>query len=96
MVNSIVCGRKRSWTILKDYPDIFLEGLRNTIKNLSKNNLRSGRDSNRVPPEYKQINLQICQPNRLFHYYSRLHQENKYTGQPKQFEKCSVIGSELR
>jgi hypothetical protein len=35
IMNSIGCGRKRSWSNLRDYPGIFLEVLRETAKNLS-------------------------------------------------------------
>jgi hypothetical protein len=45
-------GRKRSWTNLRYYPGICLEGMWKTTKNLGQESLYPGRDLNPLPPEY--------------------------------------------
>jgi hypothetical protein len=47
------CGRKRPWPNLRYYNGIFLEGLRKTTKNLSRDSRSPGRDLNPRPPEYE-------------------------------------------
>jgi hypothetical protein len=45
-------GRKRSWTNLRYYPGISLEGLRKTTNKPPLGSRSSGRDLNTGPPEY--------------------------------------------
>jgi hypothetical protein len=51
------------------YVGIFLKGLSKTNKYLSQDNWRTGRDSNRAPPEYK---LRMLPLDRLVVYLSRI------------------------
>jgi hypothetical protein len=46
------CERKLSWTNLRHYHDIFLEGIGKTTENPSWNSRCPGPYSNRRPPEY--------------------------------------------
>jgi hypothetical protein len=46
-------GRKWSWTNLRYYPSIWLEGLRKTTKDLNNYTWSLGQDLNSRPPEYK-------------------------------------------
>jgi hypothetical protein len=45
-------GRKLSWSHLRYYPGIYLEGLRKITKNLSHNSRSPGRDLKPSPSEY--------------------------------------------
>jgi hypothetical protein len=53
MINWKGCGRKRSWSDLSHYPEICLEGLRETTRNLSQHSRFPGRDLNPERPEYE-------------------------------------------
>jgi hypothetical protein len=44
------CGRKRSWHSLRNYPDIFLEGLKKATETLSEDSKCPGRVSSRGAP----------------------------------------------
>jgi hypothetical protein len=46
-------GWKRSWTYLRYYPGLCLEGLRKTMKNFNECRRSPGRDFNPEPPEYR-------------------------------------------
>jgi hypothetical protein len=52
-MNGKGCGRKRSWPVNRNYAGIRLEGLRETIKHPSEENLYPGRHSNQTTREYK-------------------------------------------
>lgn len=47
------CGRKWAWTILRYYPCVCMERLRNTMKTLGQGINSSGSDFNMRPPEYE-------------------------------------------
>jgi hypothetical protein len=49
------CGRKQSWPNLRYYPSIYLEELRQTIKNLGHDRWSLDRDLKPVPPEYEGV-----------------------------------------
>jgi hypothetical protein len=44
---------KRSWLNLRYYPGIYLERLRETTKNFSRDSRSLGRDLNLGPPKYE-------------------------------------------
>jgi hypothetical protein len=46
-------GRKQSWPNLRYYPGICLEGLRETMKNVSQDSQSAGQDLKPGPSEYK-------------------------------------------
>jgi hypothetical protein len=54
-------GRKWSWPNLRYYPDIYLEGFRKTMENLSQDSQFSGQDLNPGPPQYE-VGMLTTQP----------------------------------
>jgi hypothetical protein len=44
MINWIECGRKRSWSNLRNYPRTCMETMKKTTKNLNQNSRSADRD----------------------------------------------------
>jgi hypothetical protein len=53
MNNWRVYGRKQSWAVLSNYPDICLEAQRNISRNLGQCKLSAGLDLSLRPPEHE-------------------------------------------
>jgi hypothetical protein len=52
MISKLLIGKDLEGSGRPNYGSIFLEGLRQTTKNLSEDSLSQGRDLNPGPPEY--------------------------------------------
>jgi hypothetical protein len=52
-MNWKICGRRESWSNLRYYPGIYLEGLRKATIILNQDSLSPGRDLNLGPSEYE-------------------------------------------
>jgi hypothetical protein len=86
------CGRKRSWPNLRYYPNICLEDLRKSTKNLSQDSRYPGWDLNPGPPEYDAGVLNCSTPCHIeVSWNQRTPLQNTLRGTVQNISPSSVI-----